>query len=177
MNTNNTDKSGTDGTADQISTLRAGLENSVRLIGDLLENDEVSDAEIIDIDKAKPLAALAMDMVPKPHTEPREWRLVVDYRELNKLIKHDTFEPPSCDLCLSWLAGRKCRTVADLRWGFHQCGISEHHSLGRQTCAARCGKGQSVAGSGEQNRHAGASSDHQAHDDPAPGVGVAKHQS
>ena len=42
MNTNNTDKSGTDGTADQISTLRAGLENSVRLIGDLLENDEVS---------------------------------------------------------------------------------------------------------------------------------------
>ena len=49
----------------------------------------------------------------------------MDYRELNKLIKHDTFEPPSCDLCLSWLAGRKCRTVADLRWGFHQCGISE----------------------------------------------------
>ena len=32
-------------------------------------------------------------LVPKPNTSPVEWRLVADYRELNKLIAHDTFEP------------------------------------------------------------------------------------
>ena len=35
------------------------------------------------------------------------WRLVVDLRELNKVIPHDVYEPPSCDLCLEWLAGNR----------------------------------------------------------------------
>ena len=61
-------------------------------------------------------------IVPKPKGG---WRLVVDLRELNKLIPHDTYEPPSCDLCLEWLAGKKYRTTADLRWGFHQVLLSE----------------------------------------------------
>ena len=38
---------------------------------------------------------------------------------------HDTFEPPSCDLCISWLAGKPCRSVGDMRWGFHQCKMSK----------------------------------------------------
>ena len=33
-------------------------------------------------------------LVPKPKGG---WRFVVDLRELNKLIPHDTYEPPSCD--------------------------------------------------------------------------------
>ena len=45
---------------------------------------------------------------PSPHcceAEQGGWRLVVDLRELNKVIPHDVYEPPSCDLCLEWLAG------------------------------------------------------------------------
>ena len=63
--------------------------------------------------------------VPKSTSVEDDWRLVVDYRELNKVMAMDRFEPPSCELCINWLAGRSMRTVMDLRWGFHQCGISE----------------------------------------------------
>ena len=34
-------------------------------------------------------------LVPKPKGG---WRLVIDFRELNKHIPHDVYEPPSCDL-------------------------------------------------------------------------------
>ena len=61
-------------------------------------------------------------IVPKPKGG---WRLVVDLRELNKHIPHDTYEPPSCDLCLEWLQGKPYRTTADMRWGFHQVLLSE----------------------------------------------------
>ena len=64
-------------------------------------------------------------LVPKPHTTPVALRLVVDFRELNKCIVPDTFEPPSCDLCMSWLAGKPVKTCLDMRWGFHQCKMSE----------------------------------------------------
>ena len=53
------------------------------------------------------------------------YRLVVDLRELNKHIPHDTYEPPSCDLCLEWLSGKPYRTTADMRWGFHQVLLSK----------------------------------------------------
>ena len=46
------------------------------------------------------------------------WRFVVDLRELNKFIPHDTYEPPACDACLDWLAGRSYRTALDLLHGF-----------------------------------------------------------
>ena len=55
-------------------------------------------------------------LVPKPKSG---WRFVVDLRELNKLIPHDTYEPPACDACLDWLAGRPYRTTLDLLHGFH----------------------------------------------------------
>ena len=61
-------------------------------------------------------------VVPKPSGG---WRLVIDLRELNRHIPHDTYEPPSCDLCLEWLSGRRYRTTADMRWGFHQVLLSE----------------------------------------------------
>ena len=44
---------------------------------------------------------------------------MVDLRELNKLIPHGTYEPPSCDACLEWLAGKPFRTTLDLLHGFH----------------------------------------------------------
>ena len=49
-------------------------------------------------------------LVPKPKVC---WRLVVDLRELNKVIPHDTYEPPTCDLCLEWLAGKPYRSCMD----------------------------------------------------------------
>ena len=69
-------------------------------------------------------------IVPKPHANPNaafvdRFRLVIDYRELNKYIAHDTYEPPSCDLCIGWLAGKPVRSVADMRWGFHQVKVSD----------------------------------------------------
>ena len=51
--------------------------------------------------------------------------MVVDLRELNKLIPQDMYESPSCDLCLEWLAGKPYRSTADMRWGFHQVLLSE----------------------------------------------------
>ena len=69
-------------------------------------------------------------IVPKPHANPNasfvdRFRLVIDYRELNKYIAHDTYEPPSCELCIGWLAGKPVRSVADMRWGFHQVKVSD----------------------------------------------------
>ena len=61
-------------------------------------------------------------LVPKPKGG---WRLVIDLRELNKHISHDAHNPPSCDLCLEWLAGKSYRITTDMRWGFHQVLLSE----------------------------------------------------
>ena len=60
-------------------------------------------------------------LVPKPKGG---WRFVVDLRELNKLIPHDTYEPPSCDSCLEWLAGKPFRSTLDLLHGFHGVALS-----------------------------------------------------
>ena len=61
-------------------------------------------------------------LVPKPIGG---WRFVVDLRELNKLIPHDTYEPPACGACLDWLAGRPYRTTLDLLHGFHGVLLSQ----------------------------------------------------
>ena len=62
-------------------------------------------------------------IVPKPGG--KGWRLVVDLRRLNLLIPHDTYEPPTCDTCIEWLADKPFRTLGDMRWGFHQLELSE----------------------------------------------------
>ena len=73
-------------------------------------------------------------VVPKPHPseESKEgkdvedlWRFCCDLRPLNAHIPQDTYEPPNCSSCLQWLAGKKYRTVMDLRWGFYHCLLSE----------------------------------------------------
>ena len=63
-------------------------------------------------------------VVPKPG-KPGQYRLCIDLRPLNELLPRDNYEPPSCDLCLEWLAGRRYRTSLDCRWGFHQVGITD----------------------------------------------------
>ena len=55
----------------------------------------------------------------KPSADPPV-RLYIDLHKLNEICPKDTFEPPSCDDCLCWLADRPYRTTMDARWGFHQ---------------------------------------------------------
>ena len=62
-------------------------------------------------------------IVQKP--DGKSWRLCVDLRELDKIIPHDSYEPPTCDACLEWLAQRPCRSTGDCRWGFHQFLLSQ----------------------------------------------------
>ena len=63
-------------------------------------------------------------MADKPSGDP-PYRLCIDLRKLNEICPKDTFEPPSCDDCLCWLADRPFRTIADARWGFHQLKLHE----------------------------------------------------
>ena len=66
-------------------------------------------------------------VVPKPHSTPEnpEHRMCIDLRPLNEKLPRDNFEPPSCDLCLEWLAGKRYRTTLDCRWGFYQVGLTD----------------------------------------------------
>ena len=63
-------------------------------------------------------------LAPKPGNDP-PYRLCIDLRKLNEICPKDTYEPPSCDDCLAWLADRPFRTIMDARWGFHQLNLSE----------------------------------------------------
>ena len=63
-------------------------------------------------------------LAPKPGNDP-PYRLCIDLRKLNEICPKDTYEPPSCDDCLAWLADRPFRTTMDARWGFHQLNLSE----------------------------------------------------
>ena len=53
------------------------------------------------------------------------YRLCIGLRKLNEICLKDTYEPPSCDDCLCWLADRPYRTTMDARWGFHQLKLHE----------------------------------------------------
>jgi len=63
-------------------------------------------------------------LAPNPGNDP-PYRLFIDLRKLNEICPKDTYEPPSCDDCLAWLADRPFRTILDARWGFHQLNLSE----------------------------------------------------
>ena len=63
-------------------------------------------------------------LAPKPGNDP-PYRLCIDLRKLNEIFPTNTYEPPSCDGCLAWLADRPFRTTMDARWGFHQPNLSE----------------------------------------------------
>jgi len=56
-------------------------------------------------------------MVPKPHG--KGWRVCVDLRRLNDVIKHDSYMSPRNDDALVWLASKKIRSTLDIKWGYH----------------------------------------------------------
>jgi transposase InsO family protein len=56
-------------------------------------------------------------IVPKPQN--KGWRMCVDLRKLNEVIKHDSYQSPRNDDALAWLATKKIRSTLDIRWGYH----------------------------------------------------------
>ena len=56
------------------------------------------------------------------------FRLCVDYRFLNPLIKRDAFPLPRIDDLLDKLEGAKVFSSLDLKWGYHQCKINPAHA-------------------------------------------------
>ena len=82
--------------------------------------------EFIDDGLLKPVTSewgFSIVIVLKP--DGKAYRLCADLRELNTIIPHGTYEPPTCDACLEWLAQRPFRSTGDCRWGFHQVLLAE----------------------------------------------------
>jgi len=62
-------------------------------------------------------------LVPKkslPNWENKEWRLVIDYRQINKKLLSDKFPLPRIDDILDQLGRAKYFSCLDLMSGFHQ---------------------------------------------------------
>ena len=55
-----------------------------------------------------------------PKKEKGEWRLVVDYRNLNEQIEHDSYSLPLIDTILQKQQRKQIFTVLDLKHGYHQ---------------------------------------------------------
>ena len=64
-------------------------------------------------------------LVPKKSTDEKKWRLVVDYRQLNKKLLADKFPLPRIDDILDQLGRAKFFSTLDLMSGFHQIQIDE----------------------------------------------------
>jgi len=62
-------------------------------------------------------------LVSKPHSN--KWRLVCDWRKLNKMTKRDTFEIPNTEMLFDKLGGSKWFTKLDLASGYHQIPLSK----------------------------------------------------
>ena len=60
-----------------------------------------------------------------PKQEKDEWRLVVDYRGLNKQKEHDSYSLPLIDTMLQKQARKRIFTVLDLKHGYHQMPLHE----------------------------------------------------
>lgn len=75
------------------------------------------------IRKSKSAWAAPIHCVPK--IEPGKWRLVVDYRELNKRIIADSYPIPRMMDILYEVQGYKYYILADVEWGFYNTGVRE----------------------------------------------------
>jgi hypothetical protein len=67
---------------------------------------------------SSPFGCLVL-FVKKPRST--ELRMVIDYRHLNHLTKHNGFPLPRIDVLLDHLAGAKVFSLVDLRQAYHQC--------------------------------------------------------
>lgn len=66
-------------------------------------------------------------LVPKKSSpDEKKWRLVIDFRQLNKLIVPDKFPLPRIDDILDHLGRAKYFTTLDLMSGFHQIPLDEN---------------------------------------------------
>ena len=65
-------------------------------------------------------------LVPKkPNTTDKKWRLVVDYRQLNKKVLADRFPLPRIDSILDQLGRARFFSTLDLMAGFHQIPLDQ----------------------------------------------------
>ena len=55
-----------------------------------------------------------------PKKQPGEWRMVVDYRRLNEMTRHDSYNLPLISEVLQKQAKKTVFTVLDMKRGFHQ---------------------------------------------------------
>jgi len=55
-----------------------------------------------------------------PKKQPGEWRMVVDYRRLNEMTRHDSYNLPLISEVLQKQAKKTIFTVLDMKRGFHQ---------------------------------------------------------
>jgi len=62
---------------------------------------------------------------PSPHSEQKKWRLVIDYRQINKKLLSDKFLLPRIDDILDQLRRAKYFSCLDLMSGFHQIKLEE----------------------------------------------------
>lgn len=61
-------------------------------------------------------------LVPKKSSEDKKkWRLVIDYRKLNKVIEDDKFPLPNIEDIIDTLAGARYFSHLDLSQGYYQC--------------------------------------------------------
>lgn len=65
-------------------------------------------------------------LVPKKGEKNKKWRLVVDFRKLNKKLIGDVFPIPRIDDILDQLGRAKFFSVLDLQSGFHQIELEEN---------------------------------------------------
>lgn len=68
-------------------------------------------------------------LVPKkslPNSDQKKWRLVVDYRQINKKLLSDKFPLPRIDDILDQLGRAKYFSCLDLMSGFHQIELEEN---------------------------------------------------
>lgn len=66
-----------------------------------------------------------MLLVPKKSNNEKKWRLVIDYRQLNKKLIADKFPLPRIDDILDQLGRAKWFSVLDCLSGFHQIPLDE----------------------------------------------------
>ena len=96
----------------------------------VLKNDwqvqKLIDDEIVEPSKSEYNSPILL--VPKeslPGSNEKRWRLVVDYRQINKKLVADKFPLPRIDDILDQLDRAKYFSCLDLMSGFHQIGLEK----------------------------------------------------
>lgn len=89
------------------------LEEMNKQINDLLQKNIISES--------KSGYSSPAFLVPKPN---QKWRLVVDYRRLNKLIDTEATPLPNIDISFHWFNKARYFTVLDLNAAYHQIPLS-----------------------------------------------------